>query len=154
MKVIIKSKAKMIREYGVDKQGDPDVPGGFTDAMEEGLPSHRIIEMVEGAGWFELGNYRYQISDEMIECRFFNFGETVYARDNKHYPWKKYKFAGIDLNYGAKYCLDGEAAEKCSECISEAEYKALVPNVVVYLDDEPLCLSNDTKKKIYKLVKS
>ena len=155
MKVIIKSKAKMIREYGVDKEGDPNVPMGFTDAMEEALPFHRIVELAAGGAWIFPAHRSYKISDEMIECRFFNFGETVYARHNKSYPWEKYKFADIYIDGETMYCLeDDEEGKMRSECISEAEYKELVPNVVVYLDDEPMCLSNDTKKKVYKLVKS
>jgi hypothetical protein len=72
MKKLVKIKTwyQMEKVFGLDEDGDIDIPGAFVKDMEENMPENRIIviEEVDSSinNWFAK-NENWGITDEMIE---------------------------------------------------------------------------------------
>lgn len=70
MKVRIRTWDDMQAEYGINYNGDIEIPRIFTKGMEKQLPSDRCIEVIpKGSNVYTWKTYGYSwtISEEMID---------------------------------------------------------------------------------------
>ena len=103
--------------YKIKSQQDMDKGHKLCSGVEDDLPKHRIIKIVDGRwhGWL--------IPSEVLLHEWFEYGEVVYVRDLDSQEWKKAKYHGYSHRSSSQLAEVSGCAAAWSYCISEAEWK-------------------------------